>query len=256
MPRYDERALVLDVAPFRESSSLVRVFTEHEGRISLVARGLRSSKNNSSAAAMQPFNVVRIRFSLKDGATLGNLTTAEIEQTAQAPHQSVEAYALISYWFEILKETSQERVTMAGVFQLTMQMLEIQHKAPGLTTDYLNALLILCRELGFGMSLNRCVECGQPPDISSAAPVYLSVPRGGIVCESCHQSQHVAALRLTRDEISAIAALAPDHPAPDKTDPATAGRFLVLTLVNRFLVNHLEHPLRSFRFIQDVIGKA
>jgi DNA repair protein RecO len=257
MSQYDERALVLDVASYRETSSLVRLLTEHEGRISLVARGLRSAKINSGTAALQPFNVVRVRFSLKDGATMGNLSTAEIEQAAQAPHTSIDAYALISYWFEILKQTSQERAAMAGAFDLTMRMLRDQHTAPGLTLIYLQALSALCRVLGFGIEWNNCVACDTHRGTPARDLAFFSIARGGMVCTQCDRSGVLHGLKLSPGEISVAELIENDR----GTEPVltlelnTRDLFGMLGIINRYLVNHLEHPLRTFTFVTDTVGR-
>jgi DNA repair protein RecO len=251
MPRYHERALVLDVTAYRESSSLVRVLTEHEGRVSLVARGLRSSKTNPAAAALQPFNIVKLQFSLKDGATLGNLISADIEQMASAPHRSVEAYALVSYWFEILKETSEERASMAGVFDLTTQMLHDQHAMPGLDLLFLQALTSLCRQLGFGITWDACVVCDRPKPPHTRAS-YFSIARGGLVCTTCAQTHAVPVFHLTPDEGKAIELLSGNAPPTQAPAASTPELLPALTLINRYLINHLEHPLHTFRFVTEI----
>lgn len=249
MTQHSELALVLDIARYRETSSLVRVFTEHEGRISLVARGLRSTKDTRGAAALQPYNLVNIRFSLKEGATIGNLISADLEQSAEAATTSIEAYALISYWFEILKETSQERAALREILNLTRQMLEAQRTEPGLTITFLERLSALTAALGFALTWDQCTVCGRPlPADGTFVPRWFSISRGGIVCQSCADSE--AALPLNPEEGRLILLLAREAP-----DNKTAGAQLLplLCLLHRFLIHHLEHPLKTFAFVNSTI---
>jgi len=273
MAQHDERALVLDVADYRETSSLVRVFTEHEGRISLVGRGLRRARGgmSSSAAALQPFNIVRMRFSLKEGATIGNLISVDTELAAVAPHQSIEAYALACYWFEILKTTTQERAGLVAVFSLTEQMLRCQQRQPGLTLEFLDRLARLCAALGFGLEWRTCVACGAPqgnPSTPEKTPYpysHFSVSRGGVVCQRCAEAG-VPALLLRPPEADIARQLhrlassrtgAAEHSDVQNSSPPTPTQQDLLSflgVMNRFLVHHLEHPLQTITFVNQALS--
>lgn len=247
MAQHHERALVLDIKDYRETSSLVRLFTEHEGRISLVARGLRKSKGAQGASVLQPFNVVQAKFYLKEGASIGTLAGADLEQSASAPHGSLESYAVVSLWFEILRETTQERTSLAAVFQLTTRMLRSQEDRPGLTLDFLAEVVRLCDQLGFGITLGQCVICDAK---IRGALDHISISRGGAVCDACANSGH-SALTLHPGE-AAIAHLLihqPHHPPDPPPSPADLLGFL--GIIHRFLVYHLEHPLKTIRFVND-----
>src|SRR5690554_3175760 len=126
MAMHEGLALVLDAKDYRETSSLVRLLTAEEGRISLIVRGLRKAKGGGGPATIQSFSLVRVRYTLKEGATLGNLVGVELENPFPVARKSLEAYALISYWFEILKEASQPRENVEKVFRLTLDFLNRQ----------------------------------------------------------------------------------------------------------------------------------
>lgn len=251
MTQHSELALVLDIASYRETSSLVRVFTEHEGRISLIARGLRSQKDTHGAAALQPFNLVNVRFSLKDGATIGNLISVDIEQAAEATRSSIEAYALVSFWFEILKVTSQERAALNEIFHVTRNMLESQRTAPGLTFEFLQQLSGLVAGLGFALTWDRCTVCGrQLPLNASSLPHWFSVPRGGIVCQACAENE--AAMPLNAEEGQLIRGLI--APELARANEGTGASLIpLLNLVHRFLVHHLEQPLKTIKFVNETV---
>ena len=251
MAQYDERALVLDVTQYRESSLLVRVLTEHEGRISLVARGIRKANAGSGAAALQPFHLVKLRFALKDGANMGNLISADLERAATAPHGSIEAYALVSYWFEILKVTSLERAAMGGVFDLTMRMLDGQRQQAGLNLHYLRNLMELWRRLGFGISWERCLICDRSV-MELPSPLFFSISRGGVVCDDCQQKENLATMRLTDKEKEVVKFL--EAASGSAGNFTTSDLLSILGVLNRFLVNHLEQPLRTFSFVNNVMG--
>jgi DNA repair protein RecO (recombination protein O) len=55
-----EPAYVLHARPWRETSLLVEVLAEHEGRLGLVARGVQGAKRHVLRAALQPLQHIRI----------------------------------------------------------------------------------------------------------------------------------------------------------------------------------------------------
>ncbi len=67
---------ILHSRPYRDSSSLLEVFTAEHGRLSLVARGgRRSTRGGSKAALLQPFTPLLLSFSGR--AEMKNLGAAE-----------------------------------------------------------------------------------------------------------------------------------------------------------------------------------
>lgn len=247
MAQHEGRALVLDIADYRETSSLVRVFTENEGRISLVARGLRRQKTSSGTGALQPFNLVRARYFLKEGSTIGNLAGADLERLTSAPRNSLEAYALISYWFEILRETAQPREAASDIFELTIHVLDEQEIRPGLSVDYMNDLTNLCRYLGFGLSWSHCVACGQVSD-----PVHFSLTKGGILCAQC-VARGQAGILLKPGEQAVIVAM-PRTDEGETENQSVSAMIDLLGLIDRYLAYHLEHAMKTFGFVKSTLS--
>ncbi len=246
MAQHEGRALVLDIADYRETSSLVRVFTENEGRLSLVARGLRKVKSSGGTGALQPFNLVRCRYFLKEGSTIGNLAGADLERLTSAPRNSLEAYALISYWFEILRETAQPREAAADIFELTIHVLDQQEIRSGLSLGYLNDLTRLCQYLGFGITWNHCVGCGRPSEA-----VQFSLTQGGIFCAQCVDRGH-AGVFLKPGEQAVIAAMAGQR-LNESGELSLAAMVDLLGLMDRYLAHHLEHAMKTFGFARTTL---
>ncbi len=249
MASHEGLALVLDATDYRETSSLVRLLTEAEGRISLIARGLRKGKGGSGPAAVQAFSLVRVRYFLKEGATMGNLASAELEHAFPAARKSLEAYALISFWFEILKESSQPRQSTGKVFRLTLSFLERQEESPGLSLTFLQDLGLLCQLLGFGLSWSECAGCGA----AVAHPTRFSIRSGAVLCNRCVESGQEG-LMLRPDEQRVISCLAGEDCAHEP-EVSMSALMSTLGLVRRYLVYHLEHPLKTYAFVESIFGK-
>ena len=71
-----EPGYLLHQRPYRESSALLEVFTEAQGRVGLVARGVRSARSKQRGE-LQPFRA--LRFSWQARGELGTLTGIEAD---------------------------------------------------------------------------------------------------------------------------------------------------------------------------------
>lgn len=246
MARHKSRAFVLSAADYRETSKLLQLFCENEGRISVIARGLRSPKSKKAQLA-DAFNLLQVNYTLKDGATLGMLTGIEPEHLYSSLRTNLDAYALASYWFEILKVAGQARLAGHEIFQLTDQFLASLHDHPirgGLKIRSLQLMLGLAQELGFGIQLFACGICGRPDDLRR-----FSIAAGTAVCSRC-QPPVGRALVLPQ---ALSSALETQFAQSDELFLTAAAAFL--NLYNEFLSNHLDHRFTTFAFLSKVMQK-
>jgi DNA repair protein RecO (recombination protein O) len=79
-----ESAYVLHARPWRESSLLVEVLSEHHGRLGLVARGVQGPKRHVLRAALQPLQ--HIRLDAVQRGELAQLRSAEALDAAPQLH--------------------------------------------------------------------------------------------------------------------------------------------------------------------------
>ena len=162
MTMHLSRAFVLSSADYRETSRLVQMFCQNEGRISLIAKGIRSAKS-PKAQLLDGFNLLQVKYNLKDGETLGLLTGLEVEKVFGSIRADLSAYARASYWFEIIKIAAQGRLASPAIFATTEKFLTaFEHDAKGVSPDqatsesmFTGFLITLCEQLGFGLHLHN-----------------------------------------------------------------------------------------------------
>lgn len=245
MNTQEDIGFVLDTKPYRESSLLVRFLGKGEGYISLIARSSKKP-GDSKAALLQPFNLVRLQFSIHEGKSLGNLVTVEQAVAWKSPRQSLDTYALATWWFEILKNTSQARVGTSKVYECTYEFLSGQEERPGLTLDVLARIAELCHALGYGLTWQACSVCGR----QFTQYVVFSI-KSGLVCRDCNMAGKEG-LTLKPSEGRVVEQL---NGIEQDRGECVNDLLDLLTLVNRFLVYHLETPLQSFEFVMCNVGR-
>lgn len=92
-----EPAYVLHARPWRESSLLVEVLSEHHGRIGLVARGVQGPKRHVLRAALQPLQHIRL-----DAVQRGELAQLRAAEALDAAPQLHGDAALASFYLNEL----------------------------------------------------------------------------------------------------------------------------------------------------------
>ncbi|MCI4567433.1 DNA repair protein RecO [Lysobacter sp. CFH 32150] len=92
-----EPAYVLHARPWRESSLLVEVLSEHHGRLGLVARGVQGPKRHVLRAALQPLQHIRL-----DAVQRGELAQLRAAEALDAAPQLQGDAALASFYLNEL----------------------------------------------------------------------------------------------------------------------------------------------------------
>jgi len=150
-------AYLLHQRPYRESSSLLEVFSEHHGRVGLVARGVRSPKSRQRAE-LQLFRSLRLSWHAR--GELGTLTGVE----ADGPHQSIQGTALYSAFYlnELLLRLLARHDPHPGLY--VIYQASLQNIAHGMELEPELRIFEkrLLQELGYGLLLDTEVETGEP----------------------------------------------------------------------------------------------
>lgn len=140
-------ALVLHVRPYRETSAIVQMLTQGQGRLAGVLRGYRSKRQGQ--VTVQPFSVGTVTyFGRSDLVTI---------QTFENHHfiglQGEGLYAGF-YVLELLTRLLQERQEDPQIFASTMRVLESLEENDPLQPALRNFELDLLQQLGFGIDFS------------------------------------------------------------------------------------------------------
>ncbi len=172
------RGLVLREVKYKESSKILTVLTEEEGKLTVEARGaLRKGSRYAAAAQQLTFSELTLfenrgRHTLTEGAVLEDFAPLR---------ERFEDFALGSYFAELLEAVSDEdspdaavlRLGLNALFALSRQLYPSEH------IKAVFELRLLCLA-GFAPEVSRCVVCGR----SDVAAPRLSLA-GGVHCAAC-----------------------------------------------------------------------
>ncbi len=150
-----EPAYILARRAYRDTSLLIEAFTEHHGRVGVVARGVRGAKSAKSAL-LQPLQPLLL--SWVESGELGTLTGVE----ADAPATPLAGERLICGWYlnELLTQLLQRHDPHPALFAAYALALEELATGP-VETPLRKFELKLLFEVGYGLNLGGPLQSGQ-----------------------------------------------------------------------------------------------
>ncbi|OTA14757.1 DNA repair protein RecO [Xenorhabdus vietnamensis] len=153
-----QRAFVLHGRPYSETSLLLDVFTENEGRVRVLAKGARSRRSNLKGC-LQPFTPLLMRWSGR--GEIKTLRDAEPISLALPLRGSVLYSGL--YVNELLSRVLEQGTAYPVLFFDYLQCLQVL-AASEYTPEY--ALrrfeLALLTNMGYGVNYLHCAGSGEP----------------------------------------------------------------------------------------------
>lgn len=174
---YGSRAIVLKSLDYQDADKLVTIFSEKEGKIKAVAKGVKKPKS-SLRAVLQPFSHSFLY--LNRGKDLDLITQGKLLDFYPHIREDLGRTLYAAYIMELLDKSLLERNPSPALYNETLQVLGyINEKgAKRLAIRYFEMQLI--KELGYRPRLEECAACGK----KTAIPRF-NLAEGGILCDDC-----------------------------------------------------------------------
>jgi DNA repair protein RecO (recombination protein O) len=185
---YRSRSIILRARDLRESEQLITVFTEKEGKLTAVAKGVKKPKS-SLRGCVQPFCHSLLFFS--QGRELDLITQGRVIDFYGNSREDLYRTLHIVYMMEILDKSLMDRAPLPYLYLAVADVLEL------INQEGFNPILIryfesqLLANLGYKPVLDRCVQCGSRVFNKYA----FSLADGGLVCDTCQVDGNYMILR-------------------------------------------------------------
>lgn len=172
-------ALVLRHMEMGEADRLLTLFTEKQGKMRAIAKGVRKLRSRK-AGHLEPFTHVNLQ--LARGRNLPIITQAETIDAFLVIRENLESLGHASYVIELVDRFTFEGEENSSIFRLVIQTLHRLQAAedPDLVLRYYEMRLLDL--LGFRPELQQCVICERPV---AAEDQYFSAEHGGVICPRC-----------------------------------------------------------------------
>ncbi len=226
---------VLHQRPFRETSAISELFTESEGRVSVLAKGVRGVQKRGNSKNLTPFRLYQL-----DWSGRGDLPFLKLVEPLAAPYKLMgDAIFAGLYANELLLRLCIRNDPHAELFAVYHKLLvTLEHDGEGMDIALRYFERDLLTELGYGLDLDVESLSGAP--IKPDAKYIYHLDQGVLpVSEN--------AANTTQTSISGAALLALSSGSLEGIDH----RREVRKLLRYVLKSHLgERPLNSIRTLQ------
>ena len=263
MPIIEVEALVLETREYRETSLLATLLTRGRGRVSAIAKGARR-KGSDLAGAVQPFNLLRVRLSVRDAGGLATLISADLRihpdyaRCAEAPLARIAHAGLVA---EVLTHSHENDPHAAELFDLARDFFLGLREATYPGSFALRGCFALLATLGFALEPPPATPDGGADDTIWHMDLLHGVPRRGRASEPAAGSRERGnVVYLDNETFEALRAItrASGHPLSPADGPVVgtrAGRNL-MRLAIRLFETHLETRLHSAKFLEEMVLKC
>ena len=190
--------LVLREVKYKESSKILTILTEEEGKITAEARGAlrKGAKHGASAQTL-----VWSELTFFENRGRNTLTEGSVLEDFAALRADIGDYALGCYFAELLESLSDEDSPDTALLHLGLNALfALSRKL--YPSEHIKAVFELrCMRLaGFAPSLDRCADCGTHSPESPRFSIY----GGGVHCGGCHPPAEGKSLPLCQASLAAM----------------------------------------------------
>jgi DNA repair protein RecO (recombination protein O) len=245
---YRAEAVVLRRLSFGETDRVVTLFTRDLGKLSVVAKGARGPRSRL-AGTTEPFTYFNGLLAV--GQNLDVLTQSEVVNAFSGLRKDLVRIGYASFFVELVDTGVEERQPHPELWDLLVAALSTLEAAT--TPDVLSRAFELhaLSQLGYEPRLHECVLDEASVDEPGAAFHPL---RGGMLCARCARSTAgtVPTSPETLATLRELTLLPLQSTAHANLEPEVR-RELARCLIP-YLRHHLEAPLRSLQFLDDVTG--
>jgi len=241
--------VVLRTIDYGEADRIVALLTRERGKVSVFARGARSSRRRFGGA-LEPFTLLRLEARERRGGDLLALDSVAVERGFGAIRTDLARIACASYACELSRELVRDSEAHPELFALLvgyLGLLELSAPRPaGLRAFELGAL----SAAGLRPRLDACVRCGGALDPTARALFHPEA--GGVLCGRCGAGRGGEAPQLGPDALAWLVQLQRGGLGSEADAPPGRAAAEAREALSRFIEHHLGRRLASRRFLDEV----
>ena len=174
------RGMVLKVQDYKENDKLLWILTEDYGKVSVIAKGARKSKNKNFSNTL-PFCFGE--YVLFKGRTMYSLNEGKIIDSFQDILNNYDTLIYGSYFNELVDIAIEEEPCNEIFIHLIKAFFLMRNDAVDLDILARAFEIKLLKVTGYGVSLENCAVCGNRMNSSD----FISFQFYGGVCGSCEK---------------------------------------------------------------------
>ena len=241
-------ALVLREVPYKDSSRILTLLTQEEGKLTADARGAKRKNSRLTAASQQ---LVWGEYTLFEKSGRYLITEASVLEEFTGLRTDILNLALAAYISSVLEEVCPEGEPEPSLLRLGLNALYALSRGlhPAAHVKAVFELRVSCLS-GFAPELHACPVCGS---VSPERP-RLSLAGGAVFCGPCLPEDEGATVPLCSGSLAALRYVCS---APEKKEfsfsLSDTGAFSRLSrAAERYLLAHTERGFSTLNYYKDL----
>jgi DNA repair protein RecO (recombination protein O) len=203
----ETEGFLLSAISHGDTSKIVRFFTKDYGKLSLIAKGVKKSKNKSGGA-LDSLNLLKLVYYHKDSRELQLLSKFEIINIFPGIKCDLNKLAFGMAMLETIVNLVVEEEANMELFRLIENAFNaLETGSNNLLNIYWYFLLRFLKISGYEIVLDNCRSCGGNENFDSPGFSYTI---GGIICENCKDIQETES--ISRESLDVLKNLQANEP--------------------------------------------
>jgi|WetSurMetagenome_2_1015567.scaffolds.fasta_scaffold00150_15 DNA repair protein RecO len=249
------RAFVLKSSPYRESSSLIYLFSERHGLVHGVAKGVR--RNRSGLPCLERGFLVELLVYARPHRDLHTLADISVHDFFPDVRTDLCKGAVRDMAFEVILSTMSTDAPHPEVFDYLSEFLfrlesNPPHRCfPVMAWRFFHDFSSL---MGFGLNVDACGTCGRP--FSGMSGGHLLVESGMLACDACARRPNGGASFVPAAVLSSLSEQFGGGSVPEGRRISAADAARIIRLFARFCQYHFQTSsgFKSVDFIDSLLA--
>lgn len=189
------KAVVLKKQNYGDSSLILSLYTEEEGRLSAILKGARRSKNNIGAI-LDPLNFVEIVLYIKKSREVQLISSADLISNYPLIKNDIYKLKYAYSSIEIIQYLTSEEEKDEKLFKGLVRILDLINKSEEIpSVIFCRFYLFIIKEMGYQFSFKKCAICNREDIENEALAFNFEL---GLLCKNC-KVDHLTVMEISKE---------------------------------------------------------
>lgn len=235
-------AVVLSKINYGDTSSIVTLYTESNGKLSAIVKGGKSPKSKMGKV-VDPINHLQIIIYKKDNRDLQILSSADLISHFSKLKENLESTRFSFAIIELVKNLTPEDEANKKLFKGLVKILNLLDQGNEFPSVLFGKFfLFFLSELGYDLAIDNCGICGKTLTSNSGTMGYNS--ELGLICSDCFIS-HIGLENISAELFNYLICLKFNKKI-NKVDE------IIMDNLNNLLERYLKFHVPDFKGIQSL----
>lgn len=245
--------IVLRSMKYGDTSKIVTLYSRKYGKIRVMAKGARTSKNKFGAS-LEPMVHSSVVMYKKEHRDLHLLSKCEIASPFLGLNDDGGKMAIGLAMIELVNMVMHDEEENQPMYTLLLESLRAVDESDKNPENIFFAFELRMAEIfGYGLNIQHCARCGR--SLLNEQATYILLASGSGVCSDCHKEHNVGGVKVSQEILQSLSRLSA-APIRSVSDEPTSRSMQseMLALLQTYLKYHIEgvRTLRSLSLFTNI----